>query len=162
MQRDKYLMCLCLVLAIAGISGKGLMKPKPSEQNAVNTFAAMANKAGMTRHDGRDLTIDGTYKATVFRDLKCDGALIVMPLPRNAEGANLLSQSLRHPPTQHFYLLFSDTYTTFPNVDFWLAGLRHDVLWLLSISTAPSPVVLSIAEIGECGLGIKLARSPST
>ncbi|PHS79025.1 MAG: hypothetical protein COB59_03825 [Rhodospirillaceae bacterium] len=159
MKRDKYVMCLCLILAVLGISGKGLTKLKSSDLSAIDTFAAAAKEIGMTRHDGRNLTIDGTYKATVFRDLNCDGALIVVPLPRNAEGADLLSRSLRRPPTQQFFLLFSERYATFPNVAFWFSGLRHDVMWLLNMTNAPPPVVLSVAEIGECELGMRLASS---
>jgi hypothetical protein len=165
---------VCIVLAVLGLTGKGTARNKAPEgagQAVLNNFGVAANRAGMVRKGSWNLTVDGTYRATAFGLPGCDGTLLSVPLPRNAEGAGLLKRALRAPPQSLFYLLNGNRYDTFPNTTFWISGLYNDALRLAGMTEAPSPAVLAVAEQGFCNLvsrldlsefsaGTDFARSP--
>lgn len=176
MKQNSVIIWLCVALAILGLAGKGIAPNKAPEgagQAALNSFEVAANRAGLRHSGGWNLTMEGTYWTTIFIRPDCDGALLTVPLPRNAEGADLLKRALRTPPQNLFFLLEGKRHAAFPDTAFWLSGLRHDVLRLAGISNAPPPVVLAVAEDGLCNLasridwstvaaGTGLARHPST
>ena len=106
-------------------------------------------RRGLVQTDAVKLSLEGVYILRRFMRPPCDGALFVVLLQRNAEGARLLSNALPGMPVR--YWLDGQGYRDFPTARYWMARLAYAAQRSVS-SAAEPPLLFAYAEYGPCAL----------
>ncbi|MBX2829918.1 MAG: hypothetical protein KTR23_01865 [Rhodospirillales bacterium] len=106
-------------------------------------LASLMFGGGLYAAGARALTHQGVYRAMSFYHPRCDGALSVVLLDRNAEAANILDSF----PGESGFYYDGTRYEEFP---YWS--------YLFGKVTGNVPVVIAYREAGDCQLHEILAK----
>ncbi len=94
----------------------------------------------------------GNFPIQIYHSTECNGAIALILLEKNAEGAAILAYQTNRPLNEISYIFNNQIYDSFPSLDYWF----ERVLRSLHIREKPSNIlssyVIGAIEVGHCSL----------
>ena len=133
-----------------GLKAKGLI-PSSNDVAALSPYAKIEpalHEDGFRLLRIQKPTTDKNFVVHIYQKPTCSGWVALLPLVRNAEGAELLSTLFPQASTSPFFVLKGEAYPVFPSVRFWWS----QVVTQISKWGAPNqkPIVWAIIESKSC------------
>ena len=126
------------------------------ELKADSTEQSFNTLPNMTKLGTLKAAQQGPYTISGFRSDSCDGAIALIKLQRNSEGAHILTTIFKTSDTRHGVIFGRNVHNDFPALRFSLNQLNHKLLPALKIAYDKRQAI-AFAESGSCQLAEQLA-----
>lgn len=145
---------LTLILALGAAPATRLLKPDaPSDRDWSAEINAIP---GLLPLGTKEAANQGPYKIQGFSAARCDGAIALLPLYRNAEGRHILRPMFADTQVTEGVIYKGDILSDFPALRFTLDQVKARTLSLLA--PQPAPQAVAFVESGYCQLADHVAR----
>ncbi len=145
---------LTLILALVAAPATRLLKPDAlSEQDLSSQIGGIP---GLLPLGTKEAANQGPYKIQGFSAVRCDGAIALLPLYRNAEGRHILRPMFSGSQVTEGVIYKGDILSDFPAFRFTLDQIKARTLSLLAPQSAPQAI--AFVESGYCQLANHVAR----
>lgn len=128
------------------------------DQATTHNDVWIAQHAGLTALGQIQAANQGPYVIRGFRHPTCFGSIALLPLYRNAEGAQILKQMISAQGTRYGVIFQGRLYDQFPQINYTKQKLIKGTQRLLGIEQNASLQIMAFAEQGPCKIAEKLAE----
>lgn len=106
-----------------------------------------------------DAANQGPYTIMGYRSVGCEGSIALLKLERNAEGAHILRYFFQGSQLTYGFVFAGKLYTHFPQADFTLQRIRHQIQILTNTQPSSPYQALAYVESGQCGIAEQIAKA---
>lgn len=94
----------------------------------------------------------GNFPIQIYRSSECNGAIALILLEKNAEGAAILAHQINRPLEEIFYIYDGHLNDEFPSFGYWFDQVLQSVYLQKQPKNILSSFVIGAAEVGGCNL----------
>ncbi len=140
------------ILTVLGLTMKtnsiAIAEPMEVSSSGFEHIAPVLYENGYRLRGVQTPTTDKNFVVNIYERLGCRGALILLPLIRNSEAAQLLKTRYLSEKGSAFFVLNGARYETFPDAQFWWNGFTSFVMSFGQ--TKSKSFVWSVVETRPC------------